>query len=100
MKRLPNTTVDGQPFSEKIIELVWLKGQDSISNQDFRKDLCGALIDREKYGLDSLYGWEIDHIKPVAKNRTDDLDNLQPLHWQNNRIKGDDWPDWECQRRS
>ena len=62
----------------------------------FRKDECGASMQRSKYGKTQVFGWEIDHIKPVAKGGTDDLSNLQPLRWENNRHKGDEWPKWEC----
>jgi 5-methylcytosine-specific restriction endonuclease McrA len=48
-----------------------------------------------EYGQTSKYGWEIDHIKPVSKGGTDDLSNLQPLQWENNRRKGDNYP-WHC----
>ncbi len=57
-------------------------------------DRCGALIDRYAYGQTTPNGtgWEIDHIIPVSKGGTDDLLNLQPLQWQNNRSKGDNYP--------
>lgn len=52
---------------------------------------------KSQYGnVNSEYGWEIDHIKPVAKFGTDDLDNLQPLQWKNNRGKSDNYPHWSC----
>jgi 5-methylcytosine-specific restriction endonuclease McrA len=51
------------------------------------------------YGITSTYGWEIDHIKPVAKRGGDEITNLQPLQWENNRRKGDDYPNL-CPERS
>ena len=32
--------------------------------------------------------------------RGDDLSNLQPLQWENNRYKGDDFPHWYCKIRA
>ncbi len=51
-----------------------------------------------EYGktIENGVGWEIDHIKPVSESGTDDLSNLQPLQWENNRLKGDNWPTWKC----
>jgi len=96
MARNPNTNTRGEPFDEATIATVWEKGTPEPEYFGFRKDVCGASMQRSRYGRTEQYGWEIDHITPVAKGGTDDLDNLQPLQWENNRHKGDDFPDWSC----
>jgi 5-methylcytosine-specific restriction endonuclease McrA len=94
--RKHNTDNNGSSFSSVVKLAVWRKANivSGVDSTTRRKDKYGAWIDWDKYGTtqDGGYGWEIDHIKPVAHYGTDDLDNLQPLQWQNNRGKGDTWP--------
>lgn len=100
MARKSGTRSDGQPFDEQTIESVWKKGTAEPNYPSFRKDVCGASMQRNKYGKTEQWGWEIDHIKPVSQRGTDDLSNLQPLQWENNRHKGDNFPNWSCKVRS
>ena len=77
-------------FSEQMINAVWSKGHVIPNNNNpdvWRQDIYGSLIKRNEYGntQEFEYGWEIDHINP---NGDDSLSNLQPLHWKNNRVKG------------
>lgn len=90
-----NTKTDGGAFDEATIEAVWEKADiDPGSSADvFRKDICGATIHRQRYGQQVQWGWEIDHIRPVSEGGTDRIINLRPLHWANNRAKGDRYPD-------
>jgi len=78
-------------FTNETILKVWQKAEIDEYNvpNDFRKDPCGAWIERTQYGNhDSAYGWEVDHIMPQS-NDLDDLSNLRPLHWKNNANKKD-----------
>ena len=96
MDRKPSTTVEGKAFAAKIVDAVWQKARSENGYSFFKKDGCGATIKLTDYGKQTQYGWEIDHIKPVCKGGTDDMMNLQALHWQNNRKKADEYPYWEC----
>lgn len=98
MSRNRNTDIAGKQFANTTVEAVWNKGAE-ISGRDsklWRRDMCGHIIKRVEYGnTKSEYGWEVDHKKPVAKQGSDDLSNLQPLYWKTNRDKSDAFP-WQC----
>jgi hypothetical protein len=94
--RVSSSTRTGSQFDFYTIQSTWDKGFTVFGGHRvtdparWRFDACGALIERAKYGdTDSDMGWEIDHVTPVSKGGIDDLWNLQPLHWKNNRKKGD-----------
>lgn len=90
-------------FSDDEIQKVWNKAT-KVEGEDpatYRKDYAGAWIKRDEYGnTSSSLGWEIDHRKPVASGGSDNLSNLDPLQWNNNRTKSDDYPEWKTSKKA
>lgn len=78
-------------FTHTVISQVWNKAPqaEGFNPEEKRVDKCGALIARSSYGMKTRFGWEIDHIIPISKGGSNKVTNLQPLHWENNRSKGD-----------
>ena len=80
---------------------VWAKARSIESEGNFpahmwRRDICGSAIRYSDHGdRNAEFGWEIDHLVPTNRGGTDDLWNLQPLHWKHNAAKGDTYP-WTC----
>lgn len=84
-------------YIERTVDAVWEKAQveEGKNPNIWRKDFAGAWIRRDGYCRRNPYGWEIDHVKPRSAGRSDELGNLLPLHWHNNRFKGDATPEFK-----
>jgi hypothetical protein len=90
MFRPPNTDMSGKPFDAAIVEAVWNKAVPCHEHPPLRVDAYGALIWREGYGnSSSRFGWEIGRRTPLSQGGGDDLENLVPLQWENNRRNGE-----------
>lgn len=90
-------------FTKEEIDYAWFKAKEvsGLDSNIWRKDYAGAWIRRDLYGrTDTEYGWEIDHRKPLTLDGTYDKSNLDPLQWNNNRTKDDNYPHWKTSKSS
>ncbi len=79
-------------IDETVVQSVWQKGAivPSYDPSVYRKDQCGAWMQRTQYGnRNSPYGWEVHHITAISRGGSDGVSNLQPLQWRNNLATGD-----------
>ena len=72
-------------------DAVWAKGRivPGWNPNEWRMDVCGSWMRYSEYGQTTTFGWEQDHVDPSGP---DELWNLQPLYWRNNRRKSDKSP--------
>lgn len=78
-------------------DYVWNRAQivEGYDKDTVRKDACGAWILKAHYGMrDSIFGWEVDHVFPIALGGDDFDRNLRAMQWENNVSKGDDYPSY------
>ena len=80
--RIINTTLTGTPFDHETIRLVWEKARKQPGFETFSLDVRGTTIGRFEYGRKSSYGWVIHRVIPQQEGGTDEITNLQPLHWK------------------
>jgi hypothetical protein len=77
-------------YSDEDLRRIWAKGKIVSADNLWRKDVCDAFMYWPHYGnRNSEYGWEVDHIVPIARGGGEDLSNLRPLHWENNASRQD-----------
>jgi 5-methylcytosine-specific restriction endonuclease McrA len=91
--KMRNRDISGNEFSHSLKDQVWLKDG---SHNSVKIDKCNRIMKYEEYGMETTFGWEIDLIIPKSKGGKDDIENLQPLHWETNREKSDNYP-WRCE---
>lgn len=81
-------------YSKEKLDSIWEKGK-IVESQDssiHRQDFAGAWMEKSRYGQEHPFGWEVDHKIPESKGGTNDISNLQPVQWENNRAKGGSYP--------
>ncbi len=80
--------------SQSDIDRAWDKGKEirGKNPEVWRRDPYGNTIRKASYGTRGEYGWEVDHKKPSSKGGSDSPRNLQAVHWEENREKGDHYP--------
>ena len=86
-----------------LIQKVWEKGRkiDGYDPDIIRKDSCGAWIIRSEYGNTlNIFGWEVDHVYPKSLGGDENILNLRPMQWENNKAKSNDYPTYNVSVQS
>lgn len=78
-------------MSKEVLRQIWSKATpiNGWSPDEWRRDRNGNVIRWSEYGKTTQYGWEVDHSVPKAQDGSDDISNLFPMRWRENREKSD-----------
>lgn len=79
--------------------IIWNKAK-VVPGRDkrlYRYDKTGRMIHWHKYGKRTPMGWEVDHIVSLADCGSERICNKQALQWRENRKKGADSWDNDCE---
>lgn len=81
-------------FTQEKIDAAWNKAKivEGQNPDKYRQDSAGAWMQRDKYGKEENFGWEVDHMFPKSLGGDENVSNIQALQWQNNRMKADNFP--------
>lgn len=81
-------------YSNETLLAVWLKAEEvnGYDSRIWRKDLAGAWIRYDHFGMKDTFGWQIDHRLPRSRGGTDNIRNFFPLQRENNLEKSDEYP--------
>ena len=77
------------PFDPATVNAVWEKGQKVYGFYFFKRDSFGEVIAKHDFDKKTQYGWKIVRIVPSTQGGTDEIDNLEPMHWKNLQLKGE-----------
>lgn len=91
-----NRRRDGSAFDAATVEAVWEKADPAPGYPGKRRDVCGALMVREMYGIEEQGGWFVDHIYPLSQGASDNFANLIPVRWENTRQRAGEYPEFGC----
>lgn len=84
-------------FTQEKINAAWEKAK-TVAGHDanvYRQDSAGAWMQKDKYGKEENFGWEVDHMFPESLGGNENNINLQAMQWENNRTKSDNFPNYK-----
>jgi hypothetical protein len=76
------------PSEEQKKRAAWDAAKAVFGSSEIRIDCDGRSINWSEYGRYSEYGWQLDHVLPIALGGSDSLSNLRARHWRGNSLAG------------
>ena len=76
-------------YSEAELDLIFTRANPVPGAPGVARDCDGRIICRSDYGAYSEFGWQVDHIQPIALGGLlGEFLNMRPRHWHGNTSAG------------